>query len=60
MYYSPHTQIALAKARQDDLLREAERHRLARAVKVERPGIRDWIAGRLHRDGAGKVAPAAQ
>ena len=60
MYYSPHTQIALAKARQDDLIREAERHRLARAAKVERPGIRHWIAGRLHRGGAGKVAPAAQ
>ena len=60
MYYSPHTQIALAKARQDDLIREAERHRLARAVKVERPGIRDWIAGRLNRGSAGRVAPAAQ
>lgn len=60
MYYSPHTQIALAKARQDDLIREAERHRLARAVKVERPGIRDWIAGRLNRGSTGRVAPAAQ
>jgi hypothetical protein len=60
MYYSPHTQIALAKARQDDLIREAEQHRLARAVKVERPGIRDWIAGRLHRGRAGQVVPAAQ
>lgn len=60
MYYSPHTQIALAKARQDDLIREAEQHRLARAVKVERPGIRDWIAGRLNRGSTGRVAPAAQ
>jgi hypothetical protein len=59
MYYSPHTHIALAKARQDDLVREAERYHLARSVKVERPGIRAWIAGRLHRGGVGKVAPAA-
>ena len=58
MYTSSQIHIALAKARQDDLIREAERHRLARAVKVERPGIRDWIARRFHRGGAGRVAPA--
>jgi hypothetical protein len=60
MSYHPITQMALARSYQDDLLREAERQRLARAVTVERPRIRHWIAGRLNRGSTGRVAPAAQ
>jgi hypothetical protein len=38
MQQSPHSYLALAHARQDDLLREADRHRLARSLRNERPG----------------------
>jgi hypothetical protein len=40
MYYSPHSHLELARARQDDLLREARRRELARsAPKRERRGL---------------------
>ncbi|HWB56526.1 MAG TPA: hypothetical protein VG479_06290 [Gaiellaceae bacterium] len=60
MFTSSQMHIALAKARQDDLMREVERNRLVRAATVERPGIRDWIARRLHRGSTAEAAPAAQ
>jgi hypothetical protein len=41
-------------------MREVERNRLVRAATVERPGIRDWIARRLHRGSTAEAAPAAQ
>jgi hypothetical protein len=37
MQQSPHSYLALAHARQNDLLKEAERHRLARSLRDERP-----------------------
>jgi hypothetical protein len=40
MYYSAHTHLALARAREAELVRAAERQRLARLVpRPERPGI---------------------
>jgi len=38
MQQSPHSYLALAHARQDDLLREADHHRLARSLRDGRPG----------------------
>jgi hypothetical protein len=37
MDYSPHTHLALARARQEDMIREADRARLARSFRGERP-----------------------
>ena len=37
MYYSPHSHLAIARARHEDMLRDAERARLARSFKDERP-----------------------
>jgi hypothetical protein len=37
MYYNPHTHIEIARARHDDLLRSAEKHRLASLVAEKRP-----------------------
>ncbi|HUC34444.1 MAG TPA: hypothetical protein VMR48_01975 [Gaiellaceae bacterium] len=39
MYYSPHSHLAIARARQEDMLRDAERARLARRFEDERPGV---------------------
>jgi hypothetical protein len=49
MYYSPNTHLALARARHDDMLREAERARLAARVAVERPSVLERIRGQLGR-----------
>jgi hypothetical protein len=38
MYYNPHTHMEIARARHDDLLRSAEKHRLAKLVVEKRPG----------------------
>ena len=38
MQQSPHSYLTLAHARQDDLLKEADRLRLARSLRDERPG----------------------
>ena len=58
MYYSPHTNLAIAKARQDDLIREARRRELARLVpKAERRGLGHMLAGLFRRQPA--PGPAA-
>lgn len=50
MDYNPHTHMALARARQEDMIREARRHELARQVsKPEGPGLGARLAGLLHR-----------
>ena len=38
MYYSPHTHLAIARARHEDMLRDAERTRLARSFGKNKPG----------------------
>jgi len=37
MNYSPHAHLAVARALQDDLLRQAEHERLARSLRNGRP-----------------------
>jgi hypothetical protein len=39
MNYSPHSHLAIARARHEDMLLEAERARLARSFEEERPGV---------------------
>jgi hypothetical protein len=46
MYLSPHTIMDLAKLHSDDLIREADRQRLASRRKPHR--------GRPHRNGSGR------
>jgi hypothetical protein len=59
MYYSPHTHLALAKARHEDMLRAAERERIARRFRDERPSVlarfRSFVSGRA----SAKSRPAA-
>ena len=43
MYYSPHTHLALARERHQDMLREAERHRLAASVARRGPSLVERI-----------------
>jgi hypothetical protein len=49
MQQSPHSYLALAHARQDDLLREAEHHRLARSLRDGRPGALTRLRAHLAR-----------
>jgi hypothetical protein len=65
MTYAPTTQLAIAREWQADLLAEAERHRLAAAVRGEKPNLRDRIAALLRRAKhtpreAPRVAPASK
>ena len=65
MTQHPYTQLAIARARQDDFLRNAERHRLAAAARREAPGLRDRVTALLRRGAASRresprVAPAAK
>jgi hypothetical protein len=39
MYYSPHTHLAISRARQEDMLREAHKRQLARLVPEDRPSL---------------------
>jgi hypothetical protein len=39
MYYSPHSHLAIARARHEDMLRDAERAQLARSFDEEKPGM---------------------
>jgi hypothetical protein len=38
MNYSPHTHLTIARARHEDMLRDAERARLARSFDEDKPG----------------------
>jgi hypothetical protein len=45
MSYNPHIHLAIARARQDDLLREADRRRLAKLASEGRPSLAARIRG---------------
>ena len=38
MYYSPHSHLAIARARHEDMIRDADRARLARSFAEDKPG----------------------
>ena len=59
-YYSPNTHLVLARARQEDMIRQARRAELARrATKAERTGVGAWIAHLLKRSERRPAVPAA-
>jgi hypothetical protein len=39
MYYTPHTHLAIARDRHEDMLREAHKRQLARLVSDNRPSL---------------------
>jgi hypothetical protein len=45
MYYNPHTHLEIARARQADLIREADRRRLANLVTEDRPSLMARLRG---------------
>jgi len=49
MHQSPHNYLALAHARQDDFLREADHYRLARSLRNEQPGTLARLRAHLAR-----------
>jgi hypothetical protein len=49
MNYSPHTHLAIARARQEDLIRQAERDELARSFQDERPSVVSRLRSHLAR-----------
>ena len=49
MNYSPHTHLAIARARHEDMLLQAERARLARSLDDERPGVVSRLRSHLAR-----------
>jgi hypothetical protein len=57
MYYDPHTHLAIARARQEDMIRQAERDELARSVKNERPGLLERLHAHLPRKRAAHPSP---
>jgi hypothetical protein len=60
MVYNPHTYLALARAREEELLREARRHALRPASWNERPSVRTRLAALVGRRPARRaLAPAA-
>jgi hypothetical protein len=59
-HYSPHTHLALARARQEDMIREARRAELARLVpRAERESLGARVARLLKRGEHGPALPAA-
>jgi hypothetical protein len=63
MSHHPITLHGLARSRQDDLFREAERHRLAAAARRDAPALRERLVALLRRPGVrraetARVAPA--
>jgi len=65
MSYHPVSQLGLARSRQDDLLRDAERHRLAALAGRDAPRLRDRVVALLRRREATpaeapRIAPAAK
>lgn len=57
MYYSPHTHLAIARARHEDMLRDAERARLSRSFDQERPGMLSRLRTHLARERAADPRP---
>ena len=65
MSYHPTSQLALACSRQDDFLRDADRHRLAASARGTTPGLRERFAALLRRREpaaakTARVAPATK
>jgi hypothetical protein len=59
-YYNPHTHLDIARARQEDMIREARRAELARLVsKPEREGLGSRITRLLRRGERRPALPAA-
>ncbi|MGH3022771.1 MAG: hypothetical protein ACRDNI_03870 [Gaiellaceae bacterium] len=58
MLQNPHICLALARARQDDLLRDARRHRLRTASGNDRPSALARLAALRHRGRPAKPAAA--
>jgi hypothetical protein len=59
MYYSPHSHLAIARARHEDMLRDAERARLARSFDDERPGVFTRLRTHLARKREADPRPVA-
>ena len=57
MDYSPHTHLTIARARQEDMIREAERDGLARSFKDERPGLLTRLLAHLARKRTAHPSP---
>ncbi|MGH3036632.1 MAG: hypothetical protein ACRDMU_05565 [Gaiellaceae bacterium] len=55
----PNTHLSLARARHEEILREASRNRLHHASGNERPGALARLAARLRRRSARSAAPAS-
>ena len=49
MNYSPHSHLAIARARHEDMLQQAEHARLARSFDDERPGVISRLRTHLTR-----------
>ena len=49
MNYSSHAHLAVARAWQDDMLRQAERERLARSYRDSQPSMFSRLGARLAR-----------
>jgi hypothetical protein len=49
MYYSPHSHLAIARARHEDMLRQADHARLVRSFKDERPSAFSRLRTHLAR-----------
>jgi hypothetical protein len=49
MNYSPHTHLAIARARHEDMLRDADRARLARSFRDEQPSAFSRLRTHLAR-----------
>lgn len=59
MYYSPHSHLAIDRARREDMLLAAERARLARSFDEERPGVISRLRTHLTRKRAAEPRPVA-
>jgi hypothetical protein len=61
MYANPHTHLALARARHEDMLREARQRELARLATSDRPGVLDRLRSFVasHRGAKRPLAHAA-
>jgi hypothetical protein len=58
--YNPHTHLEIARARQADLIRSAEKHRLANLVAEKGPGPIARLQAFLTRRQAVVTEPAAR
>jgi hypothetical protein len=57
MDYSPHSHLAIARARHEDMLRDAERARLARSFDETKPGSLSRLWTHLARKRAADPRP---